>query len=185
MEETGFINQWHMNSLDDDFNLLPVAAAFGENLQHYYTLPVAQTAIDRPPKQLKTNSWSSPQVAFNPTDIPSANSTTLNRQMSFLKPKEEEVFSKIFSGLPADHMVTTQGSIVHPNFAFNGSQGNRRSSPGSKLSQSQDHIIAERKRREKLSQRFVALSAIVPGLKKVSVSVLSCVHQHLKLYKFF
>ncbi|KAK9096018.1 hypothetical protein Sjap_021515 [Stephania japonica] len=32
---------------------------------------------------------------------------------------------------------------------------------------SQDHIIAERKRREKLSQRFIALSAIVPNLKKV------------------
>jgi hypothetical protein len=27
--------------------------------------------------------------------------------------------------------------------------------------------MAERKRREKLSQRFIALSAIVPGLKKV------------------
>lgn len=33
----------------------------------------------------------------------------------------------------------------------------------------QDHIMAERKRREKLSQRFIALSAIVPGLKKVCV----------------
>lgn len=31
----------------------------------------------------------------------------------------------------------------------------------------QDHIIAERKRREKLTQRFVALSSLVPGLKKV------------------
>lgn len=34
-------------------------------------------------------------------------------------------------------------------------------------SHNQDHILAERKRREKLSQRFIALSAIVPGLKKV------------------
>ena len=34
-------------------------------------------------------------------------------------------------------------------------------------SQNQDHILAERKRREKLSQRFIALSKIVPGLKKV------------------
>lgn len=35
------------------------------------------------------------------------------------------------------------------------------------VSQNQEHIIAERKRREKLSQRFIALSAIIPGLKKV------------------
>ncbi|KAF2283834.1 hypothetical protein GH714_016376 [Hevea brasiliensis] len=34
-------------------------------------------------------------------------------------------------------------------------------------SHAQDHILAERKRREKLSQRFIALSAIVPGLKKM------------------
>lgn len=33
-------------------------------------------------------------------------------------------------------------------------------------SQVLDHIMAERKRRELLSQRFIALSAIVPGLKK-------------------
>lgn len=35
------------------------------------------------------------------------------------------------------------------------------------MGHTQDHIMAERKRREKLSQRFIALSAIVPGLKKV------------------
>lgn len=34
-------------------------------------------------------------------------------------------------------------------------------------SETNDHIIAERKRRELLSQRFIALSALVPGLKKV------------------
>ncbi|CAN0917642.1 Transcription factor bHLH25 [Linum grandiflorum] len=30
----------------------------------------------------------------------------------------------------------------------------------------QDHVIAERKRRQKLSQHFISLSALVPGLKK-------------------
>jgi hypothetical protein len=33
--------------------------------------------------------------------------------------------------------------------------------------QARDHVMAERKRREKLSQRFIALSSILPGLKKV------------------
>lgn len=33
----------------------------------------------------------------------------------------------------------------------------------------QDHIIAERMRREKISQQFIALSALIPGLKKVQV----------------
>lgn len=35
------------------------------------------------------------------------------------------------------------------------------------LSQAQEHIIAERNRREKLNQKFIALSALIPGLKKV------------------
>ena len=31
----------------------------------------------------------------------------------------------------------------------------------------QDHIIAERKRREKINRRFIKLSAVIPNLKKV------------------
>ncbi|CAL4890703.1 unnamed protein product [Urochloa decumbens] len=31
----------------------------------------------------------------------------------------------------------------------------------------QDHIIAERRRREKISQRFIELSTVIPGLKKM------------------
>lgn len=46
---------------------------------------------------------------------------------------------------------------------------------------SQDHIMAERKRREKLSQRFIALSAIVPGLKKMDkASVLGDAIKYVK-----
>ncbi|KAG8098006.1 hypothetical protein GUJ93_ZPchr0013g38023 [Zizania palustris] len=48
-------------------------------------------------------------------------------------------------------------------------------------SQNQEHILAERKRREKLSQRFIALSKIVPGLKKMDkASVLSDAIKYVK-----
>ncbi|XP_021727407.1 transcription factor bHLH18-like [Chenopodium quinoa] len=48
-------------------------------------------------------------------------------------------------------------------------------------SQVQDHIIAERKRRELLSQLFISLSAIVPGLKKIDkTSVLGEAIKHMK-----
>ncbi|XP_049381734.1 transcription factor bHLH25-like [Solanum stenotomum] len=48
----------------------------------------------------------------------------------------------------------------------------------------QHHIIAERKRREKLSQRFVALSTILPGLKKVDkASILEQAIKHVKELK--
>lgn len=38
--------------------------------------------------------------------------------------------------------------------------------------QAQEHVLAERKRREKLAERFISLSTLLPGLKKVS-------HQYL------
>ncbi|XAR51428.1 hypothetical protein NMG60_11006051 [Bertholletia excelsa] len=45
----------------------------------------------------------------------------------------------------------------------------------------QDRVMAERKRREKLSQRFIALSAIVPGLKKMDkASVLGDAIKYVK-----
>ncbi|CDP17174.1 unnamed protein product [Coffea canephora] len=47
--------------------------------------------------------------------------------------------------------------------------------------QTYDHIVAERKRREQISQRFVALSALVPGLKKMDKnSVLGDAINYLK-----
>lgn len=78
---------------------------------------------------------------------------------------------------------------VHPNNQ-NSSQnsspkadlGIKRAYPVSRTpSSAQDHILAERKRREKLSQRFIALSAIVPGLKKMDkASVLGDAIKYLK-----
>ncbi|KAL1534457.1 transcription factor bHLH25-like [Salvia divinorum] len=43
------------------------------------------------------------------------------------------------------------------------------------------HSLAERKRREKLSQRFVALSSLIPGLKKMDkASILGDAIEHMK-----
>ncbi|KAJ1439585.1 Myc-type, basic helix-loop-helix [Sesbania bispinosa] len=44
---------------------------------------------------------------------------------------------------------------------------NRKSKRCRNSSQIQDHIIAERKRRENLTKLFIALSAVVPGLKRM------------------
>ncbi|XP_010548842.1 PREDICTED: transcription factor bHLH25-like [Tarenaya hassleriana] len=57
--------------------------------------------------------------------------------------------------------------------------GSKNASRG--ISQAKDHIIAERRRREKLSQRFIALSTLVPGLKKTDkASVLGESIKYLK-----
>ncbi|KAL9241675.1 hypothetical protein vseg_015757 [Gypsophila vaccaria] len=50
--------------------------------------------------------------------------------------------------------------------------------------QCHNHIIAERQRRQNLSQRFIALSALIPGLKKMDkTSVLGEAITHLKQLK--
>uniref|UniRef100_A0A803MAY1 BHLH domain-containing protein n=1 Tax=Chenopodium quinoa TaxID=63459 RepID=A0A803MAY1_CHEQI len=53
----------------------------------------------------------------------------------------------------------------------------RKRQPG----QVQDHIIAERKRRELLSHMMISLSAMIPGLKKIDkTSVLGAAIKHMK-----
>jgi hypothetical protein len=50
--------------------------------------------------------------------------------------------------------------------------------------QARDHVMAERKRREKLSQRFIALSSILPGLKKMDkATILEDAINHLNQLK--
>ncbi|CAN6241665.1 unnamed protein product [Urochloa humidicola] len=44
-----------------------------------------------------------------------------------------------------------------------------------------DHIVAERKRREKINQRFIELSTVIPGLKKMDkATILSDATRHVK-----
>lgn len=106
---------------------------------------------------------------------------------------ETSVLSPIVTGTNnnnnnvADHVLMSQESLGNLNYGFTTtSQDQARKigtvSPNNKASQPvQDHIIAERKRREKLSQRFIALSALVPGLKKMDkASVLGDAIKYMK-----
>ncbi|XP_024167014.1 transcription factor bHLH25 [Rosa chinensis] len=175
MEDPFFVNQWHMNSLDE-LSMLPLSAAFGENLQQSHCHPILNhksstntslSSIDRPMKQFKPNNWSpsNHQFASLPNLLSFVNSYNTN-QVGVVKPKEETaVCSKNINHFPSDILVS-QGSFGNQNSSLKASQGTNRISTNTRLSQTQDHIIAERKRREKLSQRFIALSAMVPGLKK-------------------
>ncbi|KAL3580332.1 hypothetical protein D5086_018167 [Populus alba] len=185
MEDPGFTNQWYMNSLDD-ISLLPLAAAaFGENVHHPFSHQNfnLKTSMDstpssinvRPTKQMKTFHLSDPQAAFSPNFLSFVNPNHAN-QTGLVKPKEESI-----NNFPSD-MVVSQDIFGSQNYVFKGCQGPERISTNTtRLSQSQDHIIAERKRREKLSQRFIALSAVVPGLKKMDkASVLGDAIKYLK-----
>ena len=181
MEDPNLFNQWHMNSLDE-LSILPLAAAFRENLQDSFfsnyptsfNLETSHPGIERPPKQLKTNSWNSCKTdaadisnlraTFSPNTLPFASSNHIN-SMGIMKHKEEAACCKSMESFPSDILVS-QNPFGSQNYVLKGCHGATRISTGNRISQTEDHIMAERKRREKLSQKFIALSAIVPGLKK-------------------
>ncbi|KAL8097359.1 hypothetical protein AgCh_030483 [Apium graveolens] len=160
MDDSFFNNPWPMSSYDE-LNAVSLAAAFGENLHNNFAQPMYDmrpssetsfTISERPMKQLKTNSWSS----------------ETNDQISNIQQFSYGNYNN-------------QGSFENQNYVLKSSQGAKRISTNARLSQAQDHIMAERKRREKLSQRFIALSALVPGLKKMDkASVLGDAIKYLK-----
>ncbi|KAK4419658.1 Transcription factor [Sesamum alatum] len=56
------------------------------------------------------------------------------------------------------------------------------SSPGRSTLQARGHLVAERKRREKLGQLFITLSKVVPGIKKLDkASILEDAIDYLKI----
>jgi len=61
----------------------------------------------------------------------------------------------------------SQGSYEGKSFLSSDNRTNQVGITTRNPIQAQEHVISERKRREKLSQKFIALSAVLPGLKKV------------------
>ncbi|KAL2460358.1 Transcription factor bHLH [Abeliophyllum distichum] len=182
VDETGFVHQWPVNSLND-LSTMSNSAAFGEDFYHSLSQPIlnfkrdadfSEYGAERPPKQLKTNTWPNPSNNLNLMNF------SFTNQLGMVKPKEETWSSSSTLNVPSDSVVS-QASCGTRNYVLKACPGNKRISTDDRLSHGQDHIIAERKRREKLSQRFIALSALVPGLTKMDkASVLGDAIKYMK-----
>ncbi|XP_040967613.1 transcription factor bHLH19 isoform X1 [Gossypium hirsutum] len=139
MENPNIFNQWRIDELSVLPVPVPVSASFGDNSQHYEASSSRPATIDRPQKQLKITNGRNSCRTHILTDI----------QSSF-----------------SPHTLPFPSSNYNPfgnqNFLVKGYHDTN-----NRISQSKDHIMAERKRREKLSEKFIALSALVPGLKKM------------------
>ncbi|KAH6833140.1 hypothetical protein C2S53_003004 [Perilla frutescens var. hirtella] len=125
--------------------------------------PCYYSSEERPLKQLRTTNW----ITYDDHDSMSnshmptsssfhfATSTGCDEVVVVMKPKQEP-------------LVTSAKPI-----AFQSSSSTHQ--------QHRDHSLAERKRREKLSQKFIALSSLVPGLKKMDkASVLEDAIEYMK-----
>lgn len=195
MNDVNFMNhQLQMNSMEElfgpaiipncvnNFELAPgtnqvlgCKRSSAQFLEHYHQ----NTAMERPSKQIKmdnnnwgcydqimnhnpdhilnslsqTNSASSTMLCFSNNSSISSNSNQVSGGL--LKPKEEVA------------VVSNPTFPCHDQPSVEASRSNHVEKNSVQPQQCKDHIIAERKRREKLSQRFIALSALIPGLKKV------------------
>lgn len=177
MEDPTFFHQYPMDSFAcplDDFDL---------QCFNYESTPdffPAESPV-RPTKKLKITSYapnpdlpSSRLISFEHFSAPSSiSSQQFHNLDSNIKPKIENIEAlisyedKLFSNHDnrANHQQVAVTTTRNPI-------------------QAQEHVIAERKRREKLSQNFIALSAIVPGLKKMDkASVLGDAIKYVKQLK--
>ncbi|KAK7307712.1 hypothetical protein VNO77_41024 [Canavalia gladiata] len=105
----------------------------------------------------------------------STDETTLERptkQLKPLSPKQNKTFP-VSPPQPGNVNFTRKESTQNQN--------SETKSPKVQGSHAQDHIMAERKRREKLSQSLIALAALIPGLKKMDkASVLGDAIKYVK-----
>lgn len=89
-----------------------------------------------------------------------------DKKLTYLmKPTKKENSDANFGRGDLSYSYISDGSVCH---GLEFSHENNTAFPVKRTPlQAQDHVLAERKRRERQTQRFIALSALVPGLKKV------------------
>ncbi|KAK9163516.1 hypothetical protein Syun_004418 [Stephania yunnanensis] len=180
MDDPDFINSYSIDALDE-LTMQQMEATFGDDFWCSATLSsgesIVTTDLERPTKQHKTNSWGSQISTTKPESSPP-------KLLSFGNSNNSSKFYGNLCGSlkPKEEAVSFSSEIVSQSSGLRGhKRGSSAAAKPVSSSYNQDHIIAERKRREKLSQRFIALSAIVPGLKKMDkASVLGDAIKYLK-----
>ncbi|GJN28859.1 hypothetical protein PR202_gb17031 [Eleusine coracana subsp. coracana] len=130
-----------------------------------------------PPTAMDHNVW--PASPNSERRVPSRNHGGTNSPVSWnfsaaaARPRNHE--------LPAETAAATRGLSDPVNGSPPARRGGLKSSGSMAASYGQDHIIVERKRREKINQRFIELSAVIPGLKKMNkASILYDAIRHVK-----
>ena len=197
MEEPTFTHQYGpMQSPGDSLDEFDFESFSSENFLSYpsscpktsnpylsnSTIENFQAEVEKPAKQLKTTSGN-----FFPTGIktPEASSSSSSCLISFgnsdLNPIPDDALT-FYGNLnwnvkPKDRAASignmnlesliSQDSYQNQDYSQTYGQGTKRLGVTRNRIQNQEHVIAERKRREKLNLLFIALSAIVPGLTKV------------------
>ncbi|WOL03060.1 transcription factor bHLH18-like [Canna indica] len=147
-----FFDQLELTALDQFEMALGQDLKQSPSSESYTSYPSADTP--RRKKMAKTSSWSSCTTEHKAGVTPDASGPKF---LSFGNSRDD--YSNFYGGALAAK-PKEEFEVLIPSV----------SKRTRTTSHNQEHIMAERKRREKLSQRFIALSAIVPDLKKDQVA---------------
>ncbi|XP_004233614.1 transcription factor bHLH18-like [Solanum lycopersicum] len=118
---------------------------------------------------------SSPSViSFSNSNSPSATPTTTNAQNYFKNLNTSSLKTEVPSGTTINFSSSNTSSDsdyddskqLFQAMGFGAGQSKKMNYSRTPL-QAQDHVLAERKRRERLTQYFVTLSTLIPNLKKL------------------
>ncbi|XP_058186977.1 transcription factor bHLH25-like [Rhododendron vialii] len=136
----------------------------------------------RPSKQYHmAKTFTSPSSGFILSFGNSSNNPSENPQQAPMNLEDEVVSSFLISQQRSSFVNHEEGITKSGRLGMKRKSSGSSSSNPRPRSHAYDHIIAERKRREQLTQLFVALSGIVPGLKKMDkTSVLGEAVKYLK-----
>ncbi|CAK7355424.1 unnamed protein product [Dovyalis caffra] len=165
-------DQYHLNPLDyslDELNFQSLSSKYYSMNNHSFN--------HQTPQNFTSESFTSSQVtndqrpAKKPKTSQQASPSSSSRVISFDNSRSPPATSQKLYG-------SDENKNYEDGATYFGRVGSEKIAA---VRRSPLHAIEERKRREKLSQRFIALSAVVPGLKKTDkASVLGDAVKYLK-----
>ncbi|KAM3294374.1 hypothetical protein ACQJBY_037325 [Aegilops geniculata] len=203
MDEPSFFHQWQSDATLEQYTEQQIAVAFGQGemeaaalmqQQQQQQYAAAAAGEHRPRKAAKVNtSWDS-CVTEQGSPADSSSPTILSfgghgHADAFAKapqaPSAAAYYGAASGVAPVKPKQEVDAGGVAPfqqvKRSYDAMVAEPARAPSRPAAQNQDHIMAERKRREKLSERFIALSKIVPGLKKMDkASVLGDAIKYVK-----
>ncbi|KAK4260238.1 hypothetical protein QN277_003381 [Acacia crassicarpa] len=175
MDDTTLFEQLPMDYFDDlDFHSL---VSDSPNHQNPQSIIIAPPPAPTPNKSATTSKL----ISFEQSNNNNNNNAhrfynNLGSNDKLETPKEESVLNFQSLSRQGAYFEDINKRLTATNMA---DKAETRNPP-----QAQDHVLAERRRREKLNQKFIALSSVIPGRKKMDkASVLEDAIEYVKQLK--
>ncbi|KFK32795.1 hypothetical protein AALP_AA6G289300 [Arabis alpina] len=161
--------------IDDWESDFPVG---GETTDHQNTNPCSESGsgliTERPTKQMKANNNKVISTSSSPSSSSSSSGSLTSQVISFGSPDPQT--NLVETSLNFSNVAKLDQKVGSKRRDCSNDNGGRREPHLMK-----EHVLAERKRRQKLNERLIALSALLPGLKKTDkATILEDAIKHLK-----